>query len=77
MESQKKYGPYNQYIPHKDVVYSLIGYHVYLEGQATYPSFGTHKIEESLHHTLDDAKKRKDNRFCKWSVTIVISSCIY
>lgn len=32
MESQKKYGPYNQYIPHKDVVYSLIGYHVYLEG---------------------------------------------
>ena len=58
MESPKKYGPYNQYIPHKDVVYSLIGYHVYLEDQATYPSFGTHKIEESLHHTLDDAKKR-------------------
>ena len=58
MESQKKYGPYNQYIPHKDVVYSLIGYHVYLEDQATYPSFGTYKIEESLHHTLDDAKKR-------------------
>ena len=58
MESPKKYGPYNQYIPHKDVVYSLIGYHVYLGDQATYPSFGTHKIEESLHHTLDNAKKR-------------------
>lgn len=58
MESPKKYRPYNQYIPHKDVVYSLIGYHVYLGDQATYPSYGTHKIEESLHHTLDDAKKR-------------------
>ena len=58
MKASKKYGPYNQYVPYKDVVYRLIGYYVYLGDHATYPSFDTHKIEESIHHTLDDAKQR-------------------
>lgn len=47
MESQKKYGPYNQYIPHKDVVYSLIGYHVYLEDLALAVRFGACKEQAS------------------------------
>lgn len=38
MEETEKHGPYNQYIPYKNVVYHLTGYHVFLEDEATLKS---------------------------------------
>lgn len=67
--------PYNQYEPYTDVVYRLTGYGVRHPEDEYYPKFNLHKIETSIHRTLEDAKARMNeivdnaainNNFIKW-----------
>jgi hypothetical protein len=67
--------PYNQYEPYTDVVYRLTGYGVRHPEDEYYPKFNLHKIEGSIHRTLEDAKTRMNeivdnavinNNFIKW-----------
>ena len=48
--------PYNQYEVYTDVVYKLVGYTINHPEDQSYPRFNVHVCEESIHHTLDDAK---------------------
>ena len=65
--------PYNQYEVYTDVAYKLVGYTINHPEDLSYPRFNVHVCEESIHHTLDDAKRRidklisdPDRKFTRW-----------
>ena len=69
--------PYNQYEMYTDVVYKLVGYTINHPEDQSYPRFHVHVSVESIHHTLDDAKRRIDELISNPDTTYSRWYCFY